>query len=60
VTERLLTAAEVADLLQVTVAWVHQKARDGKIPAVRLEGDRYWRFDREDIDQWVKKQKRTC
>lgn len=52
VTDRLLDAYEVAGWLSVTPAWVHEMARSGDIPAIKL--GKYWRFSRQSIEAWVK------
>ncbi len=41
--QRLLTAAELAKALDLSVTWVSQAARDGRIPVVKC--GRYPRFD---------------
>lgn len=48
---RLLTAKDVAERLQITEAWVHERARQGDIPCVPL--GRYRRFRLCDIDEWI-------
>jgi excisionase family DNA binding protein len=48
---RLLCAAEVADLLQVTTSWVSAETRRNRMPHVRL--GRYYRYRREAIDEWL-------
>jgi excisionase family DNA binding protein len=55
-TDRLLTADEVAAILSVPVTWVRRAARDGLIPSIPLPG-RYVRFERADIDVWISAQK---
>lgn len=50
-TDRLLDAAEVAEWLNVTPAWVHEMARNGEMPAIRL--GRYWRFSKQAIEDWL-------
>jgi len=55
VTERLLTADEVADLLAVPVGWVREHTRSGLLPCIRL--GRYVRYDRADVLRWVEAQK---
>jgi excisionase family DNA binding protein len=49
--ERLLTAAEVAEILSVPERWIRDASREGRIPSVRL--GRYVRFRRESILLWV-------
>jgi excisionase family DNA binding protein len=50
-TGRLMTAAEVGELLAVPVAWVREHTRTGAIPHVQL--GRYVRYDRGDVLAWV-------
>ncbi len=50
-TERLLTADEVAELLAVPVSWVRESTRSGAMPHVEL--GRYRRYRREDVDAWL-------
>ena len=49
--DRLLDAKEVADLLNVPVSWVRESTRSGAMPAIPL--GRYWRYDRGDVLAWV-------
>lgn len=51
---RLLTAAEVAELLTVKESWVREATRDGRLPHHRL--GRYRRYRREDIERWLSEQ----
>ncbi len=55
VEDRLLSANEAADLLQISAYMVRQWARERKIPAIRL-GERYWRFRRSSLDAWLAEQ----
>ena len=50
-TERLLTAEEVAELLAVPVSWVRESTRSGAMPCVRL--GRYVRFERAAVEGWL-------
>ena len=54
--DRLLTAAEVAELLSMSKRWVEEHARAGEIP--HLELGRFVRFRREDVDAWIAEQVR--
>jgi excisionase family DNA binding protein len=45
VSDRLLTATEVAELLAVPVSWVRESTRSGAMPHVEL--GRYRRYHRE-------------
>ena len=53
--ERLLTAAEVAELLAVPVSWVREATRDGRLPHLRL--GRYRRYERAAIEAWLAEQR---
>lgn len=50
--ERLLTAAEVADLLRVSRATVYRWVDDGRLPAIQL-GGRTIRFNPRAIDHFL-------
>jgi excisionase family DNA binding protein len=54
--DRLLDAAEVAELLNVPVSWVRESTRSGAMPCVSL--GRYRRYDREDVLAWLEECKR--
>jgi excisionase family DNA binding protein len=47
----LLTADDVAAILQVPRTWVYRAAREGLLPSVPC--GRYVRFHRDDIDAWI-------
>ncbi len=49
--DRLLTAAELAERLNVPAGWPLEQARAGTIPHVRL--GRYVRFQWDDIAAWL-------
>jgi excisionase family DNA binding protein len=51
VSERLLTADEVAELLNVPVTWVRESTRSGAMPCVEL--GRYRRYEREAVLEWL-------
>jgi excisionase family DNA binding protein len=53
VSDRLLTARQVADLLAVPESWVreHSRGKDAAMPHVRL--GRHVRYDRADVLAWV-------
>lgn len=50
--DRLLTAAEVADLLGVSKSWVLREWQAGRLPGFRLTS-RALRFRRDEIDAWL-------
>jgi len=49
--DRLLDAAAVADMLDVSREMVLLMCRDGRIPAIRIGN--LWRFDREALAAWL-------
>jgi excisionase family DNA binding protein len=57
VTDRLLTAEEVADRLQLPVDDVHQLAKRDRIPHLRL-GHNALRFRAKAIDRWLEEEER--
>ena len=50
-TDRLLTAEEIAELLNVPVTWVRESTRSGAIPHIEL--GRYRRYDRDAVLAWL-------
>ena len=52
--ERLLTAAELAELLSVPESWVREATRAGRLPHLAL--GRYRRYSRPAIETWLEKQ----
>jgi excisionase family DNA binding protein len=53
--DRLLTAAEVAELLTVPLSWVREATRAERIPYLAL--GRYRRYSREAIEEWLLEQR---
>lgn len=52
--DELLTVADAAHFLNVTVSWVYEHARDDapdRLPALRL--GKYLRFDRRDLHAYI-------
>jgi excisionase family DNA binding protein len=49
--ERLLNAAEVAELLAVPESWVREHTRNGSMPRIQL--GRYIRYRREAVLSWI-------
>lgn len=54
--KRLLTAAEVAELLSVPTSWVYAEARAARMPHITV--GRYRRFSLESIEEWAKSRER--
>ena len=53
--ERLLTAKEVAELLAVPESWVREATRGGRLPYLAL--GRYRRYERAAIEAWLAEQR---
>jgi excisionase family DNA binding protein len=53
----LLKPEEVADILSVPVSWVYSNAESGKLPSLRV--GKYRRFRRDEIENWLEKQRET-
>jgi excisionase family DNA binding protein len=49
--EKLISAAEVADMFGVSVGWVYTETRAGRIPHVKL--GRYPRYKPSSIERWI-------
>ena len=58
--ERLLTASEVAELLNVPESWVREATREQRLPYIAL--GRYRRYARAQIEAWLEQQQAgpTC
>jgi len=54
----LLTATQVAKILQVSTAHVYVLAKRGRLPSVQF--GRVVRFDEDEIDTFIQKHKTTC
>ncbi len=50
----LMTITEVAAYMQVSRFTVYRLAKDHTIPATKI--GRQWRFQKEEIDQWIRNQ----
>lgn len=50
----LLTAREVARLLDINEITVYRLARKGQLPALKVGGQ--WRFGREALEDWMTRQ----
>ena len=53
--QKLMTLGEVADYLRLSKDTVYRMASTGKLPASKVGSQ--WRFRREDVDQWLEKNK---
>ena len=50
-----LTIEELAEYLKMGRTKLYRMAQEGDIPASKIGNQ--WRFDREEIDQWMKSQR---
>jgi excisionase family DNA binding protein len=53
--DRLLTAAEIAELLAVPESWVRRETRANRLPHLRL--GRYCRYDWPAVAAWLETQR---
>jgi len=53
-----LTIEELAEYLKMGRTKLYRMSQDGDIPASKVGNQ--WRFDREEIDQWMKSQRSTA
>ena len=49
-----MTVKQVAEYLQMSDDKIYDMAKKGELPAVKIR--QQWRFDREEIDRWLKTQ----
>jgi excisionase family DNA binding protein len=50
----ILTIREIAEYLKVTERTIYRLASAKQVPAFKIGGS--WRFSRQDIDVWIKRQ----
>ncbi|MES1193575.1 MAG: helix-turn-helix domain-containing protein [Solirubrobacterales bacterium] len=55
-TKKLMTAQQVAELLEVDPSWVYQETRAGRFPHVCL--GRYRRFRLSAVERWIEDHER--
>ena len=51
----IITIKEVAEYLKIKEKTAYALAAKGEIPGFKVGGS--WRFDKNDIQQWIEKQK---
>ena len=54
--QRLLDIDELADYLRLKKQTIYNWLHEGKISGIKVGG--VWRFDRKDIDTWLKSRRR--
>ena len=50
----VMTIKEVANYLKMKTVTIYKHAQEGKIPAFKVGSK--WRFKKETIDEWIRKQ----
>lgn len=55
-TDEILTLKEIAAYLKLAEKTAYRLAAEGKLPGFKVGGS--WRFKREDIEDWINKQKK--
>lgn len=56
-TDRLLTLADVAQILDVTVPTARSLVRDGRIVGFQVGGRGMWRVESSELDAYIERQK---
>ena len=51
---KILTAKEVAEMLQVSMPTLYKMAQEKEVPAFKVAGS--WRFEKDSIEQWIRAQ----
>jgi len=54
-TDQILTLKEVAEYLKLAEKTAYKLAVAGKLPGFKVGGG--WRFQKEDVQQWIEEQK---
>lgn len=52
VPDRLLTVDELAEVLQVSKAWIYERTSRGTMPFIKV--GHFVRFDRDEVMSWAK------
>jgi excisionase family DNA binding protein len=54
-TPRFLTLADVAEVLNTSVAQVYALVRRGDLPAIKIGGRGQWRVEAEELEAYIKR-----
>ena len=54
-TDKWLTIDQISDYLQASKEKIYKLCQKGKMPASKFGGQ--WRFDKFEVDSWLKKQR---
>jgi len=52
--DAVMTIAELSKYLKVSRSTLYKLAQEGKLPAQKV--GRHWRFHKEAVDEWLKRQ----
>ena len=52
---KLLDSQQVAAILNVPISWVYSAAERGELPSLKI--GKYRRFHRDELDEWLDKQR---
>jgi excisionase family DNA binding protein len=53
--DKLMTLSQLAEYLQLGKSTVYKMVQKGEIPGIKIANQ--WRFDKKEIEKWVKEQK---
>lgn len=51
--ERFLTLADVADVLNISAAQTYALVRNGALPAIKIGGRGQWRVERTELETYI-------
>jgi len=54
--EKLMTLSQLAEYLQLGKSTIYKMVQKGEIPGIKIANQ--WRFDKREIEKWVKNQRR--
>ena len=52
-TERFLTLADVAEILNISAAQTYALVRSGDLPAIKIGGRGQWRVERDQLEAYI-------
>ena len=53
--DKWVTLEQIADYLQISTSSIYKMVQAGRIPAYKV--GRQWRFKKQEIDEWVQRNK---
>ncbi|HEY7010733.1 MAG TPA: helix-turn-helix domain-containing protein [Jatrophihabitantaceae bacterium] len=51
--DRFLTLADVADVLNISASQTYALVRNGELPAIKIGGRGQWRVEREQLESYI-------